>query len=126
MDEERVRTSSVALKAFGRIADAWGLTDDQALSLLGDRSAPGMAGALNGRMTELDDGTLERLSLVIGIYAALGALVGDHDAMRRWLRAPNAAALFKGGTALAYMLDNDIDGLRAVRAYVDWHAYVGW
>lgn len=126
MDKERARMSSVGLKAFGRIADAWGLTDDEARVLLGGRHHKDWSAEGGATGTVVDDATLERISLILGIYAALGVLVGDHDGMRRWLRSPNEAPLFKGGPALAYMVENDVEGLRAVRSYVDWHAYVGW
>lgn len=80
----------VALGAFFRLAERWKLTNQQARVLLSVpertfyrwRSAPGTA--------ELDPNVLERLSLVVSIYADLHRIFGDDNpSADEWLHWPN-------------------------------------
>jgi hypothetical protein len=77
-----------------RIAEGWGLNDDEIQQLLGD--------------------DLERISCVLGIYKALRTIFPFEDRANAWPAKPNAA--FGGESALSVMLDG---GLAEVGLYLD-------
>lgn len=119
--------AAAGLRAFGRIALAWGLSVDEQLALLGQpprstffawRKAPERAA--------LPRDTLERLSNILGIYKALQILLPDAAAADAWPRQPNAAPAFGGGTALARMLAGNVADLNLVRRYLDGVRGGGW
>ena len=119
--------AAAGLRAFARIAQAWGLSVDEQLCLLGQpprstyfawRKAPDKAC--------LPRDTLERLSNLLGIYKSLQILLPDAAAADAWVRQPNATALFGGGTALARMLAGNVSDLNLVRRYLDGVRGGGW
>jgi hypothetical protein len=112
--------SAVGLRAFFNIAQAWGLSTDEQLVLLGSpgrstffkwKSNPGAA--------DLKRDTLERVSYILGIYKALQILLPDAAASDAWVKQPNTALLFGGKRALDRMLGGNIGDLLAVRQYLD-------
>jgi Protein of unknown function (DUF2384) len=121
------RMAAAGLRAFERIAFAWGLTVDEQLALLGQpprstffswRKQPDKA--------SLSRDTLERLSNLLGIYKSLQILLPEAAAADSWVRKPNTAAPFAGGTALARMLAGNISDLNLVRRYLDGVRGGGW
>lgn len=70
--------------------------------------------------------TLERLSDLLGIYKALQILLPDPQAADAWVRKPNAAAAFGGGTALERMLAGNVSDIHFVRRYLDGVRGGGW
>ena len=70
--------------------------------------------------------TLERLSNILGIYKSLQILLPDTAAADAWVRQPNTAAPFGGGTALARMLAGNVSDLNLVRRYLDGVRGGGW
>ena len=119
--------AAAGLRAFERIAQAWGLSVDEQLCLLGQpprstyfawRKHPEKAG--------LSRDTLERLSNLLGIYQSLQVLLPDAAAADAWVRQPNTAAPFGGGTALARMLAGNVSDLNLVRRYLDSVRGGGW
>jgi hypothetical protein len=116
---DRRALSPVGLKVFGRIADLWKLSTTERLKLLGVGSPSTYhkwikdpARALLGR------DTLERISHILGIYAALQILLPKQSA-DVWVRKPNTAPLFGGRTALERMLAGNVSDLYVVRQYLD-------
>lgn len=112
--------SAAGLRAFFNIAQAWGLSEQEQLVLLGQpsrstyykwKSAPQTA--------DLKRDTLERLSYILGIYKALQILLPDSAAADAWVKKPNTAPLFGGKSALDRMLGGNIGDLLAVRQYLD-------
>ena len=67
----------------------------------------------------LSQDTLERLSYIFGIYAALQVLLPRPEAADAWIRKPNATPLFGGSSALARMLSGQVADLYVVRQYLD-------
>ena len=119
--------AAAGLRAFGRIAEAWELSVDEQLNLLGQpprstyfawRKQPDKAG--------LSRDTLERLSNLLGIYKSLQILLPDAAAADAWVRKPNAAALFGGRCALDRMLAGNVSDLNLVRRYLDGVRGGGW
>lgn len=112
--------SAAGLRAFFNIARDWQLSSDEQMVLLG---APGRSTFFKWKAapdsTELRRDTLERLSYILGIYKALQILLPDPGAADAWVKQPNAAPLFGGGSALARMLGGNVADLLVVRQYLD-------
>jgi hypothetical protein len=121
------RMAAAGLRAFGRIAEAWGLTVDEQLLLLGQppRSTY-FAWRKQPDKAVLSRDTLERLSNILGIYKSLQILLPDATAADAWVRQPNSAAPFGGATALARMLAGNVSDLNLVRRYLDGVRGGGW
>lgn len=119
--------AAAGLRAFERIAQAWALTVDEQLCLLGQppRSTY-FAWRKHPEKASLSRDTLERLSNLLGIYQSLQLLLPDAAAADTWVRQPNTAALFGGGTALACMLAGNVSDLNLVRRYLDSVRGGGW
>jgi hypothetical protein len=108
---------AVAIRAFFRLADLWGLTMEQARVLLGQ---PSRATAYNwkaGKVRGLPFDTVRRISYLLGIWKALQILYAEPALADAWLQRPNAA--FGGQSALQRMLAGDVADLAAVRAHLD-------
>jgi len=119
--------AAAGLRAFERIAQAWGLSVDEQLCLLGQppRSTY-FAWRKHPEKASLSRDTLERLSNLLGIYQSLQVLLPDAAAADAWVRQPNTAAPFGGGTALARMLAGNVSDLNLVRRYLDSVRGGGW
>nr|WP_169708532.1 MbcA/ParS/Xre antitoxin family protein [Trinickia terrae] len=112
--------SAAGLRAFFNIARDWDLSVEEQIVLLGSpgrstffkwKSAPQSA--------RLGRDTLERLSLLLGIYKALQILLPQPSAADGWVKRPNSAPPFGGKRALDRMLAGNISDLVAVRQYLD-------
>ena len=114
---------SVALRAFFRLAELWGLTMEQARLLLGRPSRATLYKWKAGRVRSGPYDTLRRISYLHGIYKALQILYRDPQLADAWISRPNAA--FGGQSALERMLAGDLSDLAAVRAHLD-AARGGW
>ena len=111
--------SGPALRTFFRIADAWGLTTDEARRLLGDPPRSTFFLWKKSGEQQLSRDTLERISYILGIYKALQILIPDAAAADAWIRKPNAAPLFGGKPALERMLSGNVADLYVVRQFLD-------
>ena len=123
--ERRRETYGPALATFFRIADLWGLTAEQQMRLLGSPARSTYFRWKKQGAEQLSRDTLERISYVLGIYKALQVLLPDPVAADSWVRRPNSAALFGGGTALDRMLTGNVADLYLVRQYLDAQR-AGW
>jgi hypothetical protein len=112
--------SAAGLRAFFRIAADWDLSAEEQIVLLG---APGRSTYFKWKSSpetaRLARDTLERLSLVLGIYKALQILLPQPNAADTWVKRPNSAPPFGGRRALDRMLAGNISDLVAVRQYLD-------
>ena len=114
----RERLSGPGLRAFFNAMARWQVRDDDARLLLG--------GVTNGPYYEmkrqpdrlLDVDRLTRISLVIGIFKALGMLHSDAVA-DRWVHLPNSNRVFGGSTPLDYMIRGGVPALHTVRRLLD-------
>ena len=111
--------SGAAVRAFGRIAEAWGLSVEEQLVLLGGVARSTWYNGRSGGARALPRDTLERLSYVLGIYKALQILLPDPARADGWVREANAAPPFGGGSALERMLGGQVADLYVVRQYLD-------
>lgn len=111
--------SGLALRTFFRIADAWHLSEEEQMSLLAISSPPTLHRWRGGKASGLSRDRLERISYVFGIFEAINILLPDPARASAWLRAPNSASPFGGGTALARMTRGNVSDLYVVRQYLD-------
>jgi hypothetical protein len=112
--------SAAGLRAFFRIAQDWTLSADEQIVLLG---SPGRSTYFKWKQepqsARLGRDTLERLSLILGIYKALQILLPQAEAADGWIKRANAAPPFGGRRALDRMLAGNVSDLVAVRQYLD-------
>jgi hypothetical protein len=119
--------AAAGLRAFARIAQAWQLSVDEQLCLLGQPPRSTFyAWRKQPEQAQLPRDTLERLSCLLGIYKALQILLPDAAAADAWVRKPNSAAPFGGRSALAHMLGGNVADLYLVRRYLDGVRGGGW
>ena len=107
------------LRAFVNIAEAWGLSVAEQLTLLGISSRSSFFKWRREREPRLSADTLERLSYLLGIYKSLQILLPEPGAADSWVRKPNTAAPFGGRSALDRMLSGQVADLYVVRQYLD-------
>jgi hypothetical protein len=121
------RLGAAGLRAFERIAQAWGLSVDEQLCLLGQppRSTY-FAWRKQPEKAALPRDTLERLSNLLGIWKSLQILLPDTAAADAWVRQPNSATPFGGRSALQRMLAGNVSDLNLVRRYLDGVRGGGW
>jgi Antitoxin Xre-like helix-turn-helix domain/Antitoxin Xre/MbcA/ParS C-terminal toxin-binding domain len=116
---DRERLSSSAIKAFVQIAGKWGLGEVQARGLLGGiASSTFHAWKTEPRTKKLDQDTLMRISLVIGIYKALNIYFGKPWA-DRWVTLANRGPMFAGQAPIDYMLRHGQPGMIQLRRMLD-------
>lgn len=108
-----------ALRAFSLIAELWNLTDQEQSAILGRSINLAGAQLQEAAADEVSPETLERISYVLGIYRALHILFPDQQQADSWIRRPNEATPFKGGTALALMCSGRLSDLATVREHLD-------
>jgi hypothetical protein len=113
------RLGAPALRTFFRIADAWGLSGEQARTLLGNPPRSTFYEWKKQGPASLPRDTLERISYLLGIYKALQILLPDAQAADAWVRKPNQAPMFGGRPALERMLSGNVADLYVVRQYLD-------
>jgi hypothetical protein len=111
--------SGAAVRAFGGIAEAWGLSVEEQLVLLGGVARSTWYYWRGGGAKTLPRDTLERLSYVLGIYKALQILLPQPERADAWVRAANTASPFGGGSALDRMMGGQVADLYVVRQYLD-------
>lgn len=110
--------SRVGLKTFFKIAEAWELTNEEQMQLLGVARSTFFLWK-SGEVGKLSKDTLERLSYILGIYKALQILLPTPNAADGWIKKPNQAPLFGGRSALNRMLSGNVADLFIVRQYLD-------
>lgn len=108
-----------ALRAFFRIAAAWGLNTTQQRVLLGKPPPSTYFKWKKAGEGALPRDVLERISYVLGIYKALQILLPDPVRADLWVNEPNTAPLFGGRSALERMLGGNVSDLYVVRQYLD-------
>lgn len=111
------QVASVALKAFFNLAREWELARDEQVILLGGPSVRTYHRWKVGDVATLPRDTLERISVLLGIYKAVHILLPVRAQANSWVKRANKA--FGGETALDVMLKGRVDHLYRVRRYLD-------
>ena len=103
--------------AVVNLFDHWGLTDAQAVVLLGDISARTWARWKAGNVGRLPRDLKARLSNLMGIHKALRIIFTGTEHAYGWVKRANEA--FGGRAALDIMLDGELTDIMRVRRYLD-------
>jgi hypothetical protein len=111
------RVDAVALKAFFNLAAEWGLTAEEQVTLLGRPGRRTLYRWKAGGVAGLPADTLERISVLLGVYKALEILLPVPARAGAWIRRANEA--FGGRSALEVMLGGKVDDLYQVRRHLD-------
>jgi hypothetical protein len=111
--------SAGALRTLFRIADAWKLSSKELMTLLGSPPRSTFYKWKQGENVALPHDVLERISYLFGIYSALQVLLPQAEAADAWIKKPNTAPLFGGGSALDRMSSGHVADLYVVRQYLD-------
>jgi len=106
-----------ALRTFFRIAEAWGLSEQEQMRLLGLDKRSTLQSWKRGDVASISKDALERISYILGIYKGLQILLPK--TADEWLRKPNDAPLFAGRSALDRMISGNVADLFVVRQYID-------
>jgi hypothetical protein len=121
--KEKVRDAQVtvdsvaALRGYFLIADAWGMTAEEARIVLGTPAERTYYAWRSGNGVRVPPDTLRRIGYVAGIYKSLQILYSEADLADHWVKRPNKA--FGGQTPLQRMCAGDVTDLAAVRDYLD-------
>jgi hypothetical protein len=116
---ERRQLSESAIRVFVNIAHKWDLNEAQARGLLGGvASSTFHAWKTKPKGKQLDQDTLTRISLVIGIYKALN-IYFSKPWSDRWITLENRGPLFAGQAPVYYMLRQGQPGMVEVRRMLD-------
>jgi hypothetical protein len=117
--QERRKLSESAIKVFVNIARKWELNEAQARAMLGGvASSTFHSWKTRPKGKQLDQDTLTRISLVIGIYKALHIYFGKPWA-DRWITLKNRGPLFAGHAPIDYMIRHGQPGMAEVRRMLD-------
>lgn len=115
---ERAELSSAAIKAFLNLRKKWNLNEEQSRALLGGVASSTFHSWKARPRRTLDQDTLTRISLCLGIYKALNIYFGKPWA-DRWITLGNRGPVFAGRTPLAYMIERGQPGMVEVRRMLD-------
>lgn len=96
---------------------AWGLSDAEARTLLGDMAQRTWARWKDGSIGRIDRDLRTRMAILMGIHKGLRYLFTDPARGYAWVRKPNAN--LGGQSALDVMLRGEITDLIDLRAYLD-------
>lgn len=114
------RVSSVGIRSFFRIADAWGLTVAEQRAALGNVARQTLYNWKGDpESARLGDDLLDRISYLLGIYKALHILFTRPEQADAWIRKPNDALPFGGKPAAEILFSGRMDDLARVRRYLD-------
>jgi hypothetical protein len=119
----RKRLGGPGLRTFLNIADAWKLSEQERLHVLGLPARSTFYGwvdkAHRGKDITLAVDQLTRISAVLGIYKALRIIFSHDEDAAKWLRSPNKGIIFGGQPPLSLIASGALDTLVSVRRYLD-------
>jgi hypothetical protein len=110
--------NAVALKAYGRIVDAWALRLKDAAALADMSESTWKRAKKPDFAGELTKDQLLRLSALIGIYKSL-ELYFSEPLAGSWFTRPNTGPLFGGHRPVDVAIEGGLPQIIAVRTYLD-------
>jgi hypothetical protein len=110
--------NAVALKAYGRIASAWGLSLKEAAALADMSESTWKRAKKPGFTGDLTKDQLLRLSAVVGIFKSL-ELYFSEPVARLWFTQPNTGPLFDGARPVDSAIDGGLPHILNIRTYLD-------
>ena len=117
-DADRARLSMVALKAYRRLVEQWGLTGQQAAALFDVSTSTWERLKQDGKDKALSQDQMTRISALVGVYKGLHLMFAD-DVADRWPRLDNKGPLFARMSPIESMIRGGIPQMLDVRRYVD-------
>lgn len=108
---------AAALKGFFLIMKAWGVSAEEARTLLGSPASRTYYSWRSGTVARVPSDTLRRIGYVAGIFKALQIVYSDPRLADTWIKRPNAD--FGNQVPLERMKAGDVTDLAAVRNYLD-------
>lgn len=117
-EREQERLSPSALDAFFNIMECWKVTDEDARFLLGGISNGTLYNYKKLPKKKLNQDTLMRISLLIGIFKALNIL-HSQDLADKWMQLPNKNPILTGKTPLEYLKKGGIPAMEILRKLLD-------
>jgi len=108
-----------ALQGFFSMAEAWDLSTDEQMKLLG---SPPRSTFFKWKKEggQLSNDTVERISHLLNIYKSLRILFTEQASADAWLKRPNDAPMFSGKSAIDYLMTTgSLVDLYKVRTYLD-------
>ncbi|MBB5711864.1 antitoxin Xre/MbcA/ParS toxin-binding domain-containing protein [Sphingomonas xinjiangensis] len=119
--EARRAVTTPAVRVFRGISKAWRLDVREEVRLLG-LPRPVWSEIARGSPQALTTEALRRIAFLAGVFEAINTLFPPERA-DAWMRAPNAAPMFGGRSALDLMVETGPPGVRAVRLYLQGELY---
>jgi Antitoxin Xre-like helix-turn-helix domain/Antitoxin Xre/MbcA/ParS C-terminal toxin-binding domain len=119
--ETRQKFSGTAVRVFFRLAEAWKLSTEEQMELLGSIGRSTLFDwKRSPKSVVLSTDQFARVSYLLGCYEALQRIWRrTPDEAGSWLRRPKAEHPFLGHAPLDFMVSGGIPALAAVRAYLD-------
>jgi hypothetical protein len=111
--------AQAGIQGLARMGEHWGLTVDQQRVLLGGLPKTTYYAMLKGEIRSVSPDTLERLSLLLGIWANLEILLPNPPSADRWMDRIHPDPRFGGHTPLEWMLQGTVTALLEVRRYLE-------
>lgn len=111
-------------RATIRLFEHWGLTDVQAVELLGGLGSRTWGRWKAGDVGRIDRDLATRMSILLGVHKGTKYLFTDTARSYAWIKKPNK--VFGGESALDIMLRGSIFDLQRVRAYLDAERGGAW
>ena len=109
--------AAAGIRAAFRLFDLWGLSTDQARTLLGQPSPATFYRWKAGDIRTVPHDCAWRVGDLLGVHKALRYLFVDPTRAQAWIRKPNTA--FGGRSALERMLGGAPADITAIRAHLD-------
>ena len=117
--KQAMALAQAGMRGLARMGDHWGLTVDQQRVLLGDLPKTTYYAILKGEARTVSKDTLERLSLLLGIWANLEILLPNPQSSMGWMKRAHPDPRFGGHSPLAWMLQGTVTALVEVRRYLE-------
>ncbi len=114
----RLELTNAAVRALPQFQARWGLTVPQMCQLVGDVAESTWHSWQKVPPKDLGQDRLTRISLLLGIYAALHAL-HQGEVADLWPTLPNTNPIFAGRTPVQAMIDGGIPAMLATRRLLD-------
>ena len=111
--------AQAGIQGLARMGDHWGLTVDQQRVLLGGLPKTTYYAMLKGEVRTISPDTLERLSLLLGIWANLEILLPNPQSSTAWMNRPHPDPRFGGHSPRAWMLQGTVTALLEIRRYLE-------
>jgi len=112
--------STAGLKAFFNICDGWKCKTDEMQTLLGISSrSTFFKYKKSPESANLQQDTLERISYILNIHAALRILFSQPESISQWVRKPNSNRLYNGESAMDIMLGGRVMDLYGVMSHLN-------